>query len=325
LAVIVPTLLVIAGCGKIVGIHDFSATDAGPRFDVPAKDVASDHETDLGAVDSRPRLDTNFAEAGMWLDGSVDGPFDLPIATDAALSAINAIDANDDGPIGRDGAPDAKTCPSLNWQWATTNIWANGGRGACNYSSGTLPTLVAAIDDLGFDQTRGCGICLRLVPGRTDVVTKYVDVLVVDSAGSGGEGRQLNISREAMDAIATPDTQNIGLNFAVVPCSPQLISPTIHMTEQSASNPQHLAVQVRDLSLPLTSIDVWFAGTWSAMTFAPYNYWIFDSAGIATPYSFRLSNSLGDTLVLDSVTLSSTASEDGPLVDTGSQFPRCLP
>jgi expansin (peptidoglycan-binding protein) len=188
-----------------------------------------------------------------------------------------------------------------------------------------LPTLAAAIDDLGFDQARGCGICLRLVPGRTDVVTKYIDVLVVDSAGTGSSGRQLNISREAMDAIAAPDTQNIGLNFAVVPCSSPLISPTIHMTEQQASNPQHLAVQVRDLTLPLASLEVWFAGTWNAMAFAPYNYWIFDSAGIATPYRFRLSSSLGDTLVLDDVTLFSTATEDGPLVDTGTQFPRCLP
>ena len=107
--------------------------------------------------------------------------------------------------------------------------------------------------------------------------------------------------------------------------SPPLISATIHMTEQHASNPQHLAVQVRDQVLPLTALDVWFAGTWNAMTFAPYNYWLFDSAGITPPYSFRLTNNLGDTLAIDGVTLLSTATEDGPLVDTEAQFPSCVP
>jgi expansin (peptidoglycan-binding protein) len=221
---------------------------------------------------------------------------------------------------------DGKACPAPTWQFATASILSNVGRGACGYDPAALPVLVASIDDKGFDEARGCGICLRLVPGRTDVITKYVDVLVVDRAGDNASSpRQLNISRQAMDAIALSGTENMALNFALVPCPTTLVSPTIHMSTQQGSSSQHLSVQIRDQALPLSSAEIRFAGTWSAMTFATYNYWIFDSLGVAPPYTFRLTNVLGDTITVDDITLTSTATADGPATDTGDQFPSCTP
>ena len=308
---ILSALVALAGCGKIVGIRDFSPADAGFTVDGPGSDLIRDVRV----------MDVQSADTVAWLDAAVDRGFDLP----SADSAGHDLGEDSSIAIAHDAGPDGKTCPPLKWQAATTSILANSGGNACNFASATLPAFAAAIDDLVFDQTRGCGICLRLVPGRTDVVTKYVDVLVVDSTGSGDSGRQMNISRQAMDAIATPGTQILMLNFTVVPCPTSLIAPTIHMTEQHSSNPQHRAVQVRHQAFPVTALDIWFADGWKPMTFEPYNFWTLDSPGIVPPYSFRLTSNLGDTLVIDDVTLFSTATEDGDLVDTKAQFPSCIP
>lgn len=319
-------LVAVVGCGRLVGIHDFTSAEAGASVDTAGGDVPGEASRDAA-------FDNESVDA-FRRDGAGGETPDAPDPSDAGVlvldTIVDAIDAPGDGgdsasADARDLASDGKACPSLSWQWATASILATPGRGACSYDPTTLPAFVAAIDAKGFDQARGCGVCLRLVPGRTDVVTKYVDVLVVDRAGGDGTAgaRQLNISPQAMEAIAVAGTETMGLNFTVVPCTTALVSPTIHMSEQQGSSPQHLSVQIRDQVLPVTSVEIWFAGAWSGMAFAPHNYWIFDSVGMAPPYSFRITNTLGDELTMNDLFLSSTPSADGPLIDTQQQFPSC--
>jgi expansin (peptidoglycan-binding protein) len=341
-------LFVVSGCGRVIGMHDFSAANGNENGDARAYDTWQG----TGGVDvlGEVEADVNASreEAGAMTDGAIIGtdvllvpdtapadraPTDTASLDIAPLDAAPSVDGPPSDAFGsdtkraevQDTAPDRKTCPALTWQWAITSILANAGRGACSYEPATLPAFVAAIDNQGFDQARGCGTCLRLVPGRTDVITTYVDVLVVDTAGTSDSTRQLSISSQAMDAIAVPGTQNIGLNFAVVPCPTALVGSSIQVTRQQGSTPQHLAVLTRNQPLPLRAVDVWFASSWNAMTLAPYNYWIFDSTGVSPPYSFRMTNSLGDILTVNDMALTSSATADGPFVDTNVQFPSCVP
>lgn len=275
----------LAGCARLVGIRDLEGADASIDAPWTANETSSDGTKDV--IDSARVADP-----------------------DATWDA-------------RPDASGAAACASLVWQEAAANLYTPKAVAACNYALETLPALVAGIDDEGFARAQGCGTCLRVVAGDPATATKSVDVLVVERVGAViGQGRQISLSRAAMDAVASPETSLTVLSFAVVPCAPPLIHDTIHIAQKQGSGPQHLEIMIRDSRVPVTMVELKHAGAWKPLTLMPYDYWRIEQPNEDRVYDLQLT--AGDEkLHANRLTLTSTATQDGPLVDTGLQFSLC--
>lgn len=303
----------LAGCARLVGIKDLQGADGGGDGSWNATDSLADARAkdaiDLGRVD---------APLDMALDTSTRGGDALP---DGSSTTDAAFDVSRDS--GVDMGIDAPACPPLVWHEATASLYRPSGVGACSYAAETLPTFIAGIDDEGFDQARGCGMCLRVVAGDPAKATKSIDVLVVEHvAGGTGQGRQIGLGRAAMDAVASPDTSFTVLSFAVVPCAPSLIHDTVRIAPKQGSSLQHLEIMIRDSRAPVTKVELKHGGVWKPMTLTSYNYWLIEQPGEDRIYDLQLT--AGDErLQVNQITLTSNSTQDGPLVDTGLQFSTC--
>ncbi len=323
----------LTGCARLVGIQDLqgvdgsvdvpwnSGIDEGPARleDAPVRDRDAPNVPRPADVADTGRLDVGLDTA---VDAVIDGgPALVDVRLDAVVDA--AVDAVPD--VAADGpwpAPDAAVCPALAWLEATVSVYEAKGTGACSYHAETLPAFVAGIDDKGFEGAHGCGTCLRLTTGEAG---KSIEVLVVERlAAVTGTGRQLSISRAAMDALVAPETSLTSLSFAEVPCAPPLIHGSIRIGQKLGSGLQHVEIMVRDSSRPLKSLELKRAGAWVPMALSSYNYWVLDAPGVERVYDFRLA--MGDeALEVSRIALTSTSTQDGPLVDTGLQFSPCIP
>jgi hypothetical protein len=277
-----------------------------------------------GGGDARTDARTTDTMDSRAADASWDVVLDAPAHVDGSSSDA-AFDVSRD--VGIDSAVDvridAPACPALVWHEAKASLYRPSGVAACSYAPETLPAFIAGIDDEGFDQARGCGLCLRVVAGDPAKATKSVDVLVVEHvAGGSGQERQIALGRAAMDVVAPPETSFTILSFAVVPCAPSLIHNTIRIAPKQGSGLEHLELMIRDSRSPITKVELKHSGMWKPLTLTNYNYWLIEQPGADRIYDLQIT--AGDErLQVDQITLTPSPTEDGPLVDTGLQFPAC--
>jgi len=94
MAAILPALVAVMGCGRVVGIHDFSPADAGSNVDGPWTDVVRDLRMDVEVADTRTSPDTSDADTVLH--------FAIQVGSPDILQMLFVLTAADLGAVGPD-------------------------------------------------------------------------------------------------------------------------------------------------------------------------------------------------------------------------------
>jgi len=225
---------------------------------------------------------------------------------------------------GAGGEPVAPMCPSSSSRSGTAYRFTAGPRasseakGLCSYPNAELPLsrYYGAIDQRLWSSANACGRCLE-VSSLDDPAAK-VEVEIIDiikSAPDFGDD-SLALDDEARFILTNGKDVNPAVTFKFVPCADP---GTIKVSFPSAV-PQAPQVLVMGYRWALTSVEIKSGANWVALTRPEYNVWMLpngSSVPLGSPVSLRLTDELGESLVVDKVPLTQN------VTDLHVQFAMC--
>ena len=181
------------------------------------------------------------------------------------------------------------------------------GAGNCLFPASPDNLMVAAINHVDYANSALCGAYIR-VQGPNG----SVDVRIVDRCPGCPQG-DVDLSREAFAHIAP-------LHLGRVPISWQLLSypvdgPIVYHFKDG-SNQWWTAVQIRNHRNPIAKVEYLVGGNWVNVPRVEWNYFVASSGMGPGPYTFRVTDSLGNILVDNGI----PHMENGD-VPGSSQFP----
>jgi expansin (peptidoglycan-binding protein) len=162
------------------------------------------------------------------------------VVRSATLAAVTALGLAGAG-VRADGYPD---CPTVFTALAGVATWyAADGTGACSYdaSNDLMVTAVALPDWAG---SAHCGQCLEVWGPSGHIVVRVVDQCPECPSG------HLDLSYQAFDAIADPNTGVIPIAFRSIECP---VAGNLALRQKEGSNVWWFAVQPRDTRYPTVS------------------------------------------------------------------------
>jgi expansin (peptidoglycan-binding protein) len=211
-----------------------------------------------------------------------------------------------------DGYPD---CPAVFEDLTGVATWyAADGTGACSFdaSPDLMVTAVALPDWAG---SAHCGQCLEVWGPEGHIVVRVVDQCPECPSG------HLDLSYQAFDAIADPNTGVIPIAFRSIECP---VTGTISVQQKDGSNVWWLALQVRDARYAVAGMEVRQNGsaTWQAMPRQDYNYFLITAtgSGLSLPLDLRITDLHGHVVVENDLI---TAVVPGEVEPGTTQFPAC--
>jgi expansin len=237
------------------------------------------------------------------------------LAVLAACGDASSTGGDDsDGPGSGGFPPVGPTCenagtPSEHQGEATYYTFADGS-GNCGFPATPDNLMVAAMNHVDYAASAVCGSC-AMIAGPNGTVT----VRIVDQCPECPEG-DIDLSPDAFELIAPIEQGRVPITWDYVAC--EVEGPIVYHFKDG-SNPFWTAVQIRNHRTPIQSVEAADgAGNFVALGRVDYNYFIADAGLGEGPYTFRVTDTLGEVL------------EDGgiPLMDDGdapgaTQFAGC--
>jgi len=170
------------------------------------------------------------------------------------------------------------------------------GDGACMFGPSPSDLMVAAMNADEYDTAAVCGEYVQVTGPKGTVMVRIVDLCPECTTG------HLDLSQQAFAQIAD-------LPLGVVPISWQVISPAlagpIAYHFKDGSNQWWTAVQIRNHRNPIARLEYLNASSqWVSVPRTSYNYFVQTNPGMGPgPYTFRVTDSYGNTLVDSSIPL----------------------
>jgi expansin (peptidoglycan-binding protein) len=163
------------------------------------------------------------------------------------------------------------------------------GEGHCGYDASPNDMDVAAIDTAGFKNSAMCGACAE-VDGPQGTVT----VRIVDSCPTC-QSSHLDLSRQAFVKISPIEAGRVQTQWRVVSC---VVQGPVRYRFKEGSNPNWVAIQVRNHRLPIQKLELQKNGSWVDVKRENYNYFVLsDSKGLpAGPLKVRITATDGQQL-----------------------------
>ncbi len=167
--------------------------------------------------------------------------------------------------------------------------YAATGGGNCSFDPTPDNLMVAALNTTDYANARLCGAFVEVSgPGGSAVVR------IVDRCPGCAPG-DIDLSREAFAAIADPALGRVPVQWRVV--SPELAGPVVYHFKDG-SNPYWTAVQVRNHRNPVATLEYQAAdGTFRPVERLMYNYFVEPAGMGAGPYTFRITDIYGNSLL----------------------------
>lgn len=167
------------------------------------------------------------------------------------------------------------------WYYAT-------GDGSCMFGPSPTDLMVAAMNAEEYNHAAVCGEYVHVSGPKGEVTVRIVDLCPGCSAG------HLDLSEEAFEKIADLLQGRVSITWQVV--SPALSGPIAYHFKDG-SNPWWTAVQIRNHRNPVAKLEVLNSGgLWVAVPRTDYNYFVQASGMGSGPYTFRVTDSYGNTL-----------------------------
>jgi expansin (peptidoglycan-binding protein) len=184
------------------------------------------------------------------------------------------------------------------------------GSGNCSFPASPGDLLVAAMNDLDYDGSAVCGACAAI-----DGPDGSVTVRIVDRCPECARG-DIDMSPQAFERIAPIAAGRVPISWRYVACEP---AGAIVYHFKEGSNQWWTAVQIRNHRHPIDTLEFQAGdGSFRAVPRESYNYFVEETGMGPGPYTFRVTDVLGNVVEDTGV----------PLVENGEstgarQFPAC--
>jgi expansin (peptidoglycan-binding protein) len=184
------------------------------------------------------------------------------------------------------------------------------GSGNCGFPATPDDLLVAAINHVDYAGSAACGTCVRI-----DGPEASVDVRIVDQCPECPEGN-LDLSPEAFGRIADLAQGRVSIAWRYIQCP---VSGPVVYHFKDGSNAFWTAVQLRNHRHAVASFAYQDdSGGFVDVPRLDYNYFVAESGMGPGPYTFRLTDVLGDAIEEGGIALADNAERQG-----SEQFSEC--
>lgn len=185
-----------------------------------------------------------------------------------------------------------------------------GSSGSCMFDSTADSVMIGAINQFDYAGSEMCGACVRVTGPRGTV-----DIRIVDLCPECPQGN-IDLSPQAFSIIADTTLGRVAITWQLIPCKTS--DPVSYHFNDSTSQ-WWSAVQIRNHRYPVFSLEYFTSQKiFKRVNRTAYNYFV-EPEGMGTgPYTFRIMDIYGHTLVDSGIT-----SSPGKDVEGQKQFPLC--
>ena len=157
------------------------------------------------------------------------------------------------------------------------------------------PLMVAAMNAEQYDNSEACGAYVEVYGPKQEQGADPIVVKIVDECPECQPG-DLDLSLEAFGLIADPSDGRVPISWQLV--NPGKTDPIIYHSKEGSTNEYWTAIQIRNSNAPISMLEVQEDdGSWTELNREPYNYFI-DSDGVgAGEQTFRITNTLGQSII----------------------------
>lgn len=245
--------------------------------------------------------------------GSDGAPGDSP-----AVDASGLVDAADAG--GRGDASDASgrgdasddvpsACGDEPLRTGEATYYAADGTGNCSFDASPRDLMVAAMNREDYGASAACGACVRVAGPNGEITVRIVDQCPECARGA------LDLSAEAFDRIAARVQGRVAVRWRYVPCD---VSGALRFRFKEGSSQYWTAVQVRNHRQAIAKLEVEKAGAFVSVARESYNYFVAADGMGPGPYTFRVTDVHGESVVERGIAL-----RVGQEVSGSQQLPVC--
>jgi expansin len=194
---------------------------------------------------------------------------------------------------------------------ATYYTFADGG-GNCSFDPTPNDLLVAAMNAADYAGAMVCGMTVRVTGPKGQV-----NVRIVDRCPGCAQG-DLDLSPQAFAAIGDLPAGSVPITWVMIP---SVVSGPILYHFNAQSNEWWTAVQLRNYRYPIRSLEyLGPGGKFISVARTDYNYFVATSGMGKGPFTFRVTDLFGRTLI-DSAIIHAPNMD----VPGNNQFPLCTP
>lgn len=183
------------------------------------------------------------------------------------------------------------------------------GAGNCAFDPSPQNLMVAALNYVDYANAVLCGAYIQVTGPQGSVMVR-----IVDQCPGCPEG-DVDLSLEAFAKIAPISAGRVDISWQLV--SPPLDGPVQYYFKPD-SHQYWMALQMRNHRNPIAKFEFWNGSSFVEIPRTAYNYYEIQSSGgpFSSPFTFRVTDSLGNVLVDSNIPLS-----PGAAVDGSAQFP----
>ena len=162
------------------------------------------------------------------------------------------------------------------------------GAGNCSFDPSPQNLLVAAMNHVDYANSAVCGAFIEVTGPQGSVIVRIVDQCPECPQGD------VDLSQEAFAEIAPLVAGRVPISWQFV--SMPLDGPIVYHFKDG-SNQWWTAVQIRNHRNPILKVEYLSGGVFHEVTRVSYNYFVQDSGMGTGPYTFRVTDILGNTLI----------------------------
>jgi expansin (peptidoglycan-binding protein) len=188
-----------------------------------------------------------------------------------------------------------------------TYYWEADGSGNCLFDPIPGDLMVAAMNQVDYDQAALCGAFIRVQGPQGAVEVRIVDRCPECPAGD------VDLSPAAFVQIAPLDWGRVPISWQLI--SPELTGPIAYHFKDG-SNQWWTAVQIRNHRTPIARLEYLDDGQFQEVARTEWNYFVKADGMGPGPYTFRVTDILGRTLTDSGI----PHVENGTVAGSG-QFP----
>jgi expansin (peptidoglycan-binding protein) len=183
------------------------------------------------------------------------------------------------------------------------------GSGNCSFDKSPNDLMIGAMNATDYAGAAACGACAHLVGPNGELTIRIVDQCPDCATGN------IDLSPEAFDKIAVRSQGRVPITWTYVACD---VTGPVTYRFKEGSNQWWTAVQVRHHLYRITKFEVQKSGAFVDVPRQDYNYFV-DGNGMGPgPYTFRVTDVYGSSIVDTGVALKVAQEVSG-----ASNFPPC--
>lgn len=155
--------------------------------------------------------------------------------------------------------------------------------------------MVAAMNHTDYAASAVCGACVAI-----DGPNGSVKVRIVDQCPECPQG-DIDLSPEAFQLIAALEQGRVPITWSYVSCE---VSGPISYFFKDGSSEFWMGIQIRNHRTPIAKLEVMNGdGSFTELPRADYNFFINEAPGGPGPYTFRVTDTLGEALTDPNIAL----------------------